>query len=190
MAVGGLSLFLLAGGLAMDATAVAAARGFAARSLRLQHVLLIALAFGGFQALMPAIGYSLGAQLPATTTALGQLLAVGLLVGIGGKMLWDGQQGGDAGCAAEGDVFGVRVIIVLAIATSIDALGAGVSLPLLGASLVPSVLTIGLVTAGLSVCGLFAGRRLGAELGHRLDAVGGVTLILIGGKILLGQLIG
>lgn len=181
------TILLLAVGLAMDATAVSAARGLAAERIRLRHVLIVAIAFGGFQALMPAVGWALGARFGPTVEAWDHWIAFGLLAGIGGKMLWE-SVGQPEAAVARDDLFGFKVMFVLGIATSIDALAAGISLPMLHAPFGTSIAVIGVVTAVLSAAGLFAGRRFGAMLGKRLDAVGGLVLIGIGGKILVQHL--
>jgi putative Mn2+ efflux pump MntP len=103
-------------------------------------------------------------------------------------MLWESARQPESAAAGGGDPFGFRVTLVLAIATSIDALAVGISLPMLQAPFLMSVSVIGVVTALLSAAGVVAGRRFGAILGKRLDAVGGVVLIGIGGKILVEHL--
>ncbi|MCK6574707.1 manganese efflux pump MntP family protein [Myxococcota bacterium] len=183
------SVFLLAIGLSMDAMAVAAARGLAAPVLRAKHVWLVALLFGGFQALMPALGHLLGTSVGDVVAAYDHWIAFVLLGGIGGKMLWEARGGDDDDDAprpgaTEADLFGLRVMFILAIATSIDAFAAGITLPLLAVPVPVSLAIIGLTTAVLSALGLFAGRRFGAHLGPRLDVLGGVVLIGLGAKIL------
>ena len=183
------SILTLALGLAMDATAVAAARGLAAPAVRLRHGLIVGLAFGGAQALMPLLGWLVGSRLGPFISAWDHWVAFGLLTAIGAKMLWEARgaavEGGDV---VRADPFGARTILVLAIATSIDALAVGVTLPMLGAPLVTSLVTIGVVTALLSGAAVFLGRRFGAHLGRRLDAAGGVVLIGLGAKILIEHL--
>jgi putative Mn2+ efflux pump MntP len=176
------SILLLSVGLAMDATAAAAARGAAATSLRWRAVLAVALLFGGFQALMPLIGWAIGGAIGPRVEAWDHWIAFGLLAAIGLKMLWEARA---AKPAADADG---RVLVVLAVATSVDALAAGVTLPLVGAPLLPSIVTIGITTAVLSGVGYVAGRRLGAAIGGRLDAVGGLVLIGLGVKILAEHL--
>lgn len=185
------AILLLAIGLAMDATAVAAARGMAAPAIRPRHVLLVAVFFGGSQALMPLLGWLVGTQVGPFVEAWDHWIAFVLLAGIGGKMLWEALgESEDAGEAVDrgNDVFGLRVMFVLAVATSIDALAVGITLPMLGAPILLSLVTIGVTTALLSVIGLFAGRRFGAVLGRRLDVFGGLVLIGLGVKILLEHL--
>jgi putative Mn2+ efflux pump MntP len=184
------SILVLALGLAMDATAVAAARGVAVRAIEARHVALVALFFGGSQALMPALGWWLGAAVGSYVAAWDHWIAFALLGGIGAKMLWEARGGGgdDNDDAVEGDPFGLRVMTVLAIATSIDALAAGVTLPLLGAPFVLTIATIGVVTAVLSAGGLYLGRALARTLGSKLDIVGGLALVGLGVKILAEHL--
>jgi putative Mn2+ efflux pump MntP len=181
------SILLLAAGLAMDATAVAAARGLAATEIRARHVALIASFFGGAQALMPLLGWAIGQSVGAYVAAWDHWIAFALLAVIGGKMVWEsrGAAEPDAGGA---DPFRLRVLCVLAIATSIDAFAVGVTLPMLGAPLALSVVTIGVTTAALSVLGLLAGRRFGAILGRRVELVGGLVLVALGVKILVDHL--
>jgi putative Mn2+ efflux pump MntP len=185
------SILMLALGLAMDATAVAAARGLAVPRVLPRHVALVSLFFGGFQALMPLIGWLVGSRVGALVSAWDHWIAFGLLGAIGGKMLWEARPGADADEAkSEGDLFGLKVMFVLAVATSIDALAVGITLPMLGAPLALTLTTIGVTTAVLSAAGLYAGRRFGALLGKRLDAIGGLVLIGLGTKILIEHLRG
>jgi putative Mn2+ efflux pump MntP len=155
------------------------------------HVARIALFFGGFQALMPLLGWLVGAKIGGLVEAWDHWIAFVLLAGIGGKMLWEAREDGEdaaAPKAKEDELFGVRALLVLAVATSIDALAVGFTLPMLDAGIVTALLTIGITTAVLSALGLFAGRRFGAMLGKRLEIVGGVVLIGVGAKILIEHL--
>lgn len=182
------SILLLAGGLAMDAAAVSAARGLAVSRIRARHVVLVATFFGGFQALMPLLGWVLGKQIGPLIEAWDHWIAFVLLGGIGAKMLWEARGGDDDEEVTERDPFALREMTLLAIATSIDAFAAGLMLPVLEAPLALSIATIGITTALLSILGLFAGRRFGALLGKRLDVVGGLVLIGLGIKILVEHL--
>jgi putative Mn2+ efflux pump MntP len=182
------SVLLLAVGLAMDAAAASATRGLLIDRIRLRHVLAVAIAFGGFQAAMPALGWALGAQLGPALEAWDHWVAFALLAAIGGHMLWEARGHTDGERAAGPNPFGAKVMLVLAVATSIDALAAGISLPILRAPLLSSVVIIGAVTVLLSIAGLFAGRRFGALLGRRLDLLGGVVLIALGTKVLVQHL--
>jgi putative Mn2+ efflux pump MntP len=182
-------ILLLALGLSMDAMAVAAARGLAVPRVRARHVALVAGFFGGFQALMPLLGYLLGDRVGPAIAAWDHWVVFAVLGGIGGKMLWEALHHDSAEAApSEADAFGLRVMLVLAIATSIDALAAGFTLPLLGAPLLLSITVIGITTAVLSGIGLFAGHRFGAALGRRLDIAGGLLLIGLGVKTLIEHL--
>lgn len=177
------AILLLAVGLAMDATAVSAARGLAVPAIEARHVLLVAGFFGGFQALMPVIGWLLGTTVGPFVESWAHWIAFALLAFLGGKMLWEAWDG-DAEGADGVDHFAWKTMLVLAIATSIDALAVGVTLPMLDAPFVLSIATIGAVTALSSVAGLFAGRRFGALLGKRLDLAGGLVLLAIGLHVL------
>lgn len=185
------AILLLAVGLAMDATAVSATRGMAISTIQIRHVAMVSLFFGGFQALMPLIGWTIGAGVGPLVQTWDHWIAFTLLATVGGKMVWEARDAGDAdrpaaGCAQ--NVFGLRVMTMLAIATSIDALAVGITLPMLDAPLVLSLLTIGITTGLLSALGLFAGRRFGAALGQKLDVLGGLVLIGLGLKILIEHL--
>jgi putative Mn2+ efflux pump MntP len=182
------AILVLAVGLAMDATAVSAARGLAVSRIRARHVLSVALFFGGFQALMPLVGWTIGSHIGPFIRAWDHWVAFVLLAFIGGKMLWESRKAESEKARRDEDLFGLKVMLVLAVATSIDALAVGITLPMLHAPLVLSVATIGVTTAVLSALGLFAGRRFGAVLGRRLDALGGLVLIGLGIKILVEHL--
>ncbi len=183
------SILTLAVGLAMDATAVSASRGLAARELRARHFWTVALFFGGFQAAMPLVGWALGKSAGPLLERWDHWIAFLLLAGIGAKMIHEALGSRSEPAAASDErLFAPRVMLVLAVATSIDAMAAGFTLPLLGAPLVASLLVIGLTTALLSALGLALGRRFGSKLGPRLDVFGGVVLIVLGAKILIEHL--
>jgi manganese efflux pump family protein len=169
----------------MDAAAAAAARGVAVQTIRARHIALVALFFGGFQAAMPVAGWLIGTGLGPIVQAWDHWVAFALLAGLGCRMLWEARHGGGA---PRGNVFSLRVMVVLALATSIDALAAGIMLPMVQAPLLLSVVTIGVTTALMSIAGLFAGRRFGAAIGSRLDVIGGLVLIALGFKILIEHL--
>lgn len=183
------SILLLAIGLAMDATAVAAARGLGARSVPWPDAVRLALLFGGFQALMPLLGWVAGARVGPWVAAWDHWIAFALLGAIGSKMIWDALRHDEAPPTEEG-AFRTRALLLLAVATSIDALAAGVTLPMLRAPLLLTIATIGLTTTLLSLLGVYAGRRFGAQLGPRLDVFGGLVLIGIGARILAQHLRG
>jgi putative Mn2+ efflux pump MntP len=181
------AVFVLSLGLAMDAAAVSAAKGFAVERVRLRHVVMVALFFGGAQALMPLAGWLIGASVGPLVQAWDHWIAFALLAALGCRMLWEARSS-QQGLALKRDDFGLRVMFALAIATSIDAMAAGITLPMIGAPLLTSLLTIGITTALLSAAGLFAGHRFGAALGQRLDVAGGFILIALGVKILVDHM--
>lgn len=174
---------VLAVALAMDATAVAAARAAGGASRR--DLVILAVAFGAAQGGMAALGWAGGAAAARWTAAWAHWLAAGVLAAIGVKMIAEAMRAG------EGDelrAIDARVVVLLAIATSLDALAAGVTLPVLGAPPAVAVALIAGVTAALSLLGGLAGRAAGARLGRPLEVVGGVALIGIGVKILVEHL--
>lgn len=183
-----LDLILLAVGVSMDAFAVSIAKGLARQQVRPKHYAAVALWFGGFQALMPLIGYSAGVHFAAALENYDHWVAFVLLALLGSKMLYDTFSGGDE-VETMGADFRLKTMFVLAVATSIDALAVGVSLAFLGANIWWSVLIIGLTTGAFSAFGL----RLGNIFGHRYkrgaEICGGVVLILIGAKILVEHLL-
>jgi manganese efflux pump family protein len=183
------SLILLSVGLAMDAAAVSAARGLLLSAIELRHILLVAVFFGGSQALMPMLGYALGASVGQWITAWDHWIVFVLLSGLGVRMIREAfQKDGPEDTETSSDPFALPVLLTLAIATSIDSLAAGITLPLLGAPLLSSSAVIGAITSVLCVAALYVGRRFGAALGRKLDLVGGLALIALGTKTLIEHL--
>ena len=184
-----LSLLLLAVGLAMDAMAVAGARGLAARRIRLRDAGLAALFFGGFQAGMPAIGWAIGEVFAERIMGWSHWVTFVVLGGIGAKMIDEARKAAKEDAAppsARDDLFGVKVLAILAIATSIDALAAGVALAVENVRIVQACAVIGLVTAGLSFAGIYGGHRFGKRFGGaRLEVVGGFVLLGLAAKALI-----
>lgn len=176
-----LDLFVLAVALAMDATAVAAGLGASAGSGRV--LLGSALLFGLFQGGMSGLGWLGGAPLAAFAGAVDHWIAFGLLTWIGIQMVREGLEEGEEPADQS-----PLALVGLAVATSIDALAAGVSLPVLGTPAWLSVGVIAVVTTGLSLGGGLLGRRLGSRFGGRLEVAGGVLLVLIGARILFSHL--
>lgn len=174
--------FALGFGLAMDAAAVSAARAVARR--RGEAVVLPAL-FGGFQAGMAALGWLLGRAGAGAVERWDHWIAFVLLVGIGGKMLVEALRGGDDD--EEERAPGVAMYLALAIATSIDAAAAGLTLPLVPVSPWIALVVIGGVTAACSAVAYALGHRLGAKLGKPLEVAGGLVLIGIGVRILIAH---
>jgi manganese efflux pump family protein len=176
-----LDVVVLAIALAMDATAVAAARGVA--GIARAEALRIALAFGGVQAGMAAIGWAAGVTAVRWIETWDHWVAFGLLAAIGGKMLVEGVRGEEREEVSA--TLSWRALLVLAIATSIDALAAGVTLPVLAAPIAVSLVLIGAVTFALALIGALAGRAIGERIGRGLEIAGGVALIAIGVKTLI-----
>ena len=188
-----LAIVILGLGLAMDAMAVAGARGLACKpAIRRRDALVLALFFGGFQAGMPAIGWALGGAFASHITGWGHWVTFVVLGVIGAKMLREAFAAhGDAGEAkSRADLFGVKVLALLAIATSIDALAAGVTLAIGNASIVLACTVIGVITAALSFAGVYIGHRFGARFGKRLEIVGGLVLLALAVKALVDHLRG
>lgn len=182
-------ILVLSVGLSMDAMAVAAARGLAASRLRVGHAVRVGLCFGAFQAVMPLIGYAIGDELGAYVEAWDHFIAFGLLSALGLKMLHEARTAGEEDLGHDdAALFSPRTLVVLGIATSVDALAAGLTFPILHAPLVKTLITIFFTTALLSGAGLYLGRRFGALLGKRLDVFGGLMLIALGTKILVEHL--
>lgn len=187
-----LSVVVLALGLAMDATAVAGARGLAAKRVRHRDAGLVALFFGGSQALMPVIGWAAGATFAATVSGWAHWVVFVVLGGIGAKMLHEARRGLDDPVTDSSTVgvFDPRMLSLLAVATSIDALAAGVTLGLARVNVAFACAVIGIVTAVLSFAGVHAGRRFGTRLGKRLEVLGGLILIGLGVKALVAHFYG
>ena len=186
-----LAVVLLALGLAMDATAVSIARGLAADKHLFQGALRCALLFGGFQSAMSALGWALGQTAAAFVARWSHWIAFVLLAFIGGKMLYEARSAGpgEDGDAVPAEPFRWGLLFPLAVATSIDALAAGVTLPMLEPAPAVSLAVIGVVTAVCSAAGVLLGRRLGARAGGRLDLLGGLVLIGLGVKLLVDGLL-
>lgn len=179
-------LLLLAVGLSMDAFAVSICKGLAVSKINYRHMLLTGLWFGGFQALMPLLGYLLGAAFAAYINMFDHWLAFALLALIGGKMVKDAVSEDDYTTNAS---FGCKTMFVMAVATSIDALAIGVTLALLpDVNLWVAIAAIGLVTFVFSAAGVKIGNVFGARYKSKAELAGGIILILIGIKILLEHL--
>ena len=172
---------LLSFGLAMDATAVAAARGLARRP---GEVILLPLLFGVFQAGMAALGLALGAWGGKYVAAFDYWIAFGLLVAIGGKMLYEAWHGEDT----KDDRAGLGTYVILSLATSIDAAAAGITLPMLAVAPLIAIVLIGTITAACSALGYVAGRAVGDRRGKKLELVGGLVLIGLGVRVLVQHL--
>lgn len=188
--MGFVELFLIGVGLSMDAFAVSICKGLGMKRLNMKQALVIGLFFGGFQALMPLIGWALGTQLADFITPIDHWIAFILLVLIGGKMLFDAFREGDEEDADEpkDTRLDFKELLMLAIATSIDALAVGVTFAFLGVNIVVAIAVIGVTTFVLSVVGVAVGHAFGARYEKGATIAGGIVLILIGCKILLEHL--
>ena len=184
-----MELVLIGVGLSMDAFAVALCKGLSMRRVNYAHAAVIALFFGVFQAVMPLIGWVLGTQFTRYITSVDHWIAFALLGYIGGKMIWDAlhEAPETAPCAGEGRL-DLKELLMLAVATSIDALAVGITFAFLQVSILPAVATIGLITFALSFAGVVVGNRFGTRFQKKAEIAGGVVLVLIGLKILLEHL--
>jgi len=179
-------LFLIAVGLSMDAFAVALCKGVAARGQRrLRPMLITGAYFGGFQALMPAIGFGLGIRFQALITQVDHWIAFLLLVLIGGNMIRESRSLDTQPLSSS---FTVTAMLPFAVATSIDALAIGVTFACLRVPLLPAVSLIGATTFVCSCAGVYIGQIFGAAHQAHAAQCGGVVLILMGVKILLEHL--
>ena len=171
--MGLIELFLIAVGLSMDAFAVSVCKGLAMPKCTFKKAAIVGLWFGGFQALMPAIGYILGAQFQEAIASIDHWIAFVLLALIGGNMIHEALDNDEEEADASLDV---KTMFLLAVATSIDALA------------IPAVCFIGIVTFIISFAGVKIGNVFGARYKNKAEIVGGVILILLGLKILLEHL--
>lgn len=186
--MGFFELFLIAVGLSMDAFAVSICKGLKMQRFNVRHAGVIALAFGGFQALMPVIGWFLGKQFESYITGIDHWIAFALLAVIGGKMAVESFKKEEEDSSKENEKLDVKELLVLAVATSIDALAVGITFAFLQVSIVPAVSLIGVITFVFSAVGVFIGHKFGAKFKSKAELAGGIILILIGLKILLEHL--
>ena len=181
-------LFLLAIGVSMDAFAVSICKGLAVQKTRLREMATCGIWFGGFQALMPLIGFFLGGLFYDAISAFDHWIAFGLLAIIGGNMLKESLEKCDC-CETTDASFGFKTMFVMAIATSIDALAVGISLAMAGnVNIWAAIALIGVVTCIMSGLGVKIGNVFGSRFKKKAEFAGGVILILLGLKILLEHL--
>ena len=180
-------LLLLAVGVSMDAFAVSICKGLAMKKATLKAGLTCGIWFGGFQALMPLIGYFLGVLFADAIEAIDHWVAFVLLGFIGFNMLKEAFSKDDCDCCAEHDAdLSPKTMFVMAVATSIDALAVGISLAMAGnVNIVAAVTLIGLFTCGMSAVGVKIGNIFGSRFEKKAQLAGGIILILLGLKILL-----
>lgn len=180
-----IELFLIAVGLSMDAFAVSVCKGLAMPKCTFKKAAIVGLWFGGFQALMPAIGYILGAQFQEAIASIDHWIAFVLLALIGGNMIHEALDNDEEEADASLDV---KPMFLLAVATSIDALAIGITFAFLKVNIIPAVCFIGIVTFIISFAGVKIGNVFGARYKNKAEIVGGIILILLGLKILLEHL--
>ncbi len=181
-----IELLLIAVGLSMDAFAVSICKGLATKDLKIRHMAVVGLFFGGFQALMPLAGYLLGTQFKDYIDAVSHWIAFGLLLFIGINMIRESR---NEHCENVGDTFSLKSLTLLAVATSIDALAVGVTFAFLQVEIVPAVSLIGIITFVLSAAGVKIGNIFGTRFKSKAELAGGIILIGIGLKILLEKLL-
>ena len=172
-------------GLAMDAFAVSICKGLSMKKIDWKKALIIALYFGAFQALMPVVGYFLGSTFSSFVQSVDHWIAFILLAIIGGNMIKDST---DDEVEKRNDKVDVKTMIMLAIATSIDALAVGVTFAFFKVNLLFSISVIGIITFVLSFFGVIIGNKFGDKFQNRAELAGGIVLITIGLKVLLEHL--
>lgn len=185
-----IELFLLGIGLAMDAFAVSVCKGLGMRKLNKKQTLIIGLYFGGFQALMPLIGWLLGSQFQKYITRIDHWIAFILLGFIGGKMMieaireWNEEETVDVIDAH----LDHKNMLVLSVATSIDALAVGITFAFLDTPIIEAITIIGITTMVISIIGVVVGNFFGSRYKSKAEFIGGLILVLLGLKILLEHL--
>ena len=177
-------LLVIGIGLSMDAFAVVVCKGLSVGRAKAKHFMIVGLYFGGFQALMPVLGYLLGTTLQGFIENIDHWIAFGLLAIIGINMIREAREDEESVDAS----FGPKSMLPLAVATSIDALAVGITFAVLKVQILPAVSLIGITTFLLSVAGVWIGCRFGAKYRAPAEICGGAILILLGLKILLEHL--
>ncbi len=182
--MGTLELMAIALGLSMDAFAVAVSKGLCLRKMQYKHAVITGLFFGGFQALMPLIGYFLGIQFEDYLTSVDHWIIFALLALIGINMILESRKEENKEC----DTLNYKNMTILSLATSIDALAIGITFAFLHVNIYFGITIIGLTTFGLSFIGVIIGSMFGSRLKSKAEIAGGIILIAIGAKILLEHL--
>lgn len=181
-------LLIIAVGVSMDAFAVAVCKGLSIQKLKLRHALIVGLWFGVFQALMPTIGWLLGSAFASLITKVDHWVVFILLAIIGGNMIRESLHKDEDECEECNCSLAFGTMLMLALATSIDALAVGVSFALLNVNVLAVVLSIGLCTFLISTIGVKIGNVFGARFKSKAEFLGGAVLVLMGLKILLEHL--
>lgn len=177
-----ISIILIAIALAMDAFSVSLTKGFTLKNISKSQILWFGIFFGGFQVLMPLIGWSAGTQLEGIVSAIAPWIAFILLIAIGANMIRESLSEEEE---EEEDKFSFKELTLLAIATSIDAFAVGVTFAILKTDIIIPLIAIGLVAFILTEIGLVLGKKIGNYFGDKFEIIGGTILILLGIKILL-----
>lgn len=186
--MGIIELTLLSVGLAMDAFSVSVCQGLSMKKLSVRNALIIALFFGAFQGVMPLMGYFLGSRFAAYINSVSHWIAFGLLGVIGGKMIWEVFHADEESGEKSEYRLALGALIILAVATSIDALAVGIVFAAADVNLILSVMMIALITFFISFAGVVIGNKFGSRFEKKAEIAGGIILILIGVKMLLNGL--
>jgi putative Mn2+ efflux pump MntP len=187
--LGWITLFGVAVALALDAFAVALVAGATIKPLTGRHLFRLSFHFGLFQALMPALGWLAGKAVHRYIESVDHWVAFGLLSIVGGRMIWGAVRGGDnLGGPVRDPTSGLNLVL-LSVATSIDALAVGLSLAVIGVAILLPAVVIGLVAAGFTLLGMLLGGRVRPRHGRGVEVAGGILLIAIGVRILAEHLL-
>ena len=180
-----ITTLLIAVALAMDSFSVSIANGLATKKIRIVNALKIGVFFGFFQAAMPVVGWYAGAHILDLISEIDHWVAFILLALIGSRMIYESIKQESESIASSTSV---KVLLILSIATSFDALAVGLSLYVMNISILTLSVATGIITFALSFCGVYIGSKFGCLLRNRVEAIGGIILILIGLRILLEHL--
>jgi putative Mn2+ efflux pump MntP len=173
---------LIAFSLAMDAFSVSITHGLANQSVKLTTALTLGVSFGSFQAIMPILGWLAGVSIIDVISAFDHWIAFGLLCVVGGRMIYEATKKGSDRLITS---LSIGTLLLLSVATSIDALAVGMSLSFLNVAILTPSLVIGVVTFSLSCVGVYLGNRFGRFLGNKVEVLGGILLLAIGLRVLI-----
>jgi putative Mn2+ efflux pump MntP len=180
-----ITVVLIALALAMDAFAVSLSTGVTMKKMHLRHALRMAAFFGGFQALMPIMGWNLGRIAADLIRSYDHWIALGLLSLVGGKMIYEAIRGDTGEEKEKKDPHNVYILLTLSIATSIDAAAVGVTLSFLNVAIIQPAIIIGVITFFISLLGTYIGSKIGNFFGRKIEIAGGLVLIGIGVKVFI-----
>lgn len=180
-----ITIILIAVALAMDAFSISITKGFTIKNISKMETLWFGIFFGGFQALMPVLGWISGVHLEQFVSSVAPWVAFILLVAIGGKMIYESLTGDEEEEGVSKDSFSFKELTLLGIATSIDAFAVGVTFAVLKIPILIPIIIIGLISFIFSEIGVLIGRKIGSFFGNKFEIVGGIVLVLLGLKILL-----